>query len=115
MKTSEQLADNLLKRVAVGKAEAEAKDYMLPDATYTLTNKQAVTILGALIVGHAMMKGDLEIALLAASGLAQTGPEGSAILEKFQNELIARQAPKYIVDAVDATLAEARETNAALS
>lgn len=115
MSRSSTLAGKLIERAGAGRAEAKANGYVASDGTYTFTNKEAAYVMGALFIARQLLDGDLEGALVAAGILAMSGDEGRAINRKLSNELIEKQAPPYIIKAVDDTLAEARQTDPRLS
>lgn len=113
MATSKELTERLIERVKRDGDKARAEGYVPPDATYTLTNDQGNTLLGVLILADQMLGGDLGGALHTTMMLAIK--QDLAAIRALQQEIIAKQAPPYIVAAVDATLAERNSTDKRLS
>lgn len=104
MTKSNTLADKLFARVEEGKAKFEAAGGKLPDGTYTFTNKEASVVSASLGIVSVLLDGDVQGAFLMLTALNSAGGrEASEIASRIAKELLDKQCPAYISDAVDTT------------
>jgi hypothetical protein len=104
-------AERLIAEVDAAKAKAKAEGYEAPDGTYTFTSKEASVVTVALGTMGLLLAGDLKGAILSSAMLAQHGDEVKDILTKISKELLDKQCPAYITEAVDRFTAERDRAN----